>query len=529
MTATLTLLIGCLLQGALCGQFNVIMPQAIEVLSGSCVTIPCSFDIMDEYEPNLSNSCKAIWKRDENVFDSSSLSLQGHLEGNLTRKNCTTTLNDMQAQNSKYFFRLECDNALKYSFHPQKIEISVRDAPPTPTLTPSTLTVKEGSSVSLKCSAPAPCPSHPPTLKWTPSLADSQETLQENPDKTKVMTSVLTFTASLLHHRQKISCTAIYNKQDGSTKSVGTSLTADVFFAPQILSSSDCTKAADHLSCSCETVGNPPPTSEWYLDGLPISQSDKFATSNESLNDTGLRSIIIVNQPQCRDLSTLLCHSSNSLGSATQRFYVYSFKPQTSAESHDLVMLTVFITTAVALLALVCALLLVIRAQKTQNKLLKSIVAISQRLTNGEGNEAPNATEEDIYVEVNTPGQADVAHPAAISEPNGADLPSSEPDNAEEARKSSETNEDSSDVIYSNVIWKSKIKKKGKDAADMDQAGSSYLQEERCMGGGMCANFSSNTLEMGRLSDELEPKNVNQEVECEYAHVKFQNKSAMYT
>lgn len=101
--------------------------------------------------------------------------------------------------------------------------------PPRPTLTPSTLEVKEGTSVSLKCSAPAPCLSHPPTLTWTPSLGHSQETLEENQDKTKVKTSVVTFTASQLHHRQEISCTAVYNQQDGSTESsVSTSLTADI-------------------------------------------------------------------------------------------------------------------------------------------------------------------------------------------------------------------------------------------------------------------------------------------------------------
>nr|XP_033496951.1 uncharacterized protein LOC117266105 [Epinephelus lanceolatus] len=103
--------------------------------------------------------------------------------------------------------------------------------PPRPTLTPtpSTLEVKKGTSVSLTCSAPAPCLSHPPTLTWTPGLGDSQETLQENQDKTKVQTSVVSFTASHLHHGKTISCTATYNKQDGSTESaVSTSLTADI-------------------------------------------------------------------------------------------------------------------------------------------------------------------------------------------------------------------------------------------------------------------------------------------------------------
>ncbi|XP_022619959.1 peroxidasin homolog [Seriola dumerili] len=206
--------------------------------------------------------------------------------------------------------------------------------PPSPTLTPSTLEVTEGTSVRLKCSAPAPCLSQPPTLTWTPRLGDSQETLQENQDKTKVVTSVLTFTASHLHHGKTISCAATYNKQDGSSSSsAGSVLTADISFPPQILHSSVCTKTVSQVNCSCETVGNPSPVLHWNLDGLPVDHSDKFAISDELLNDTGVRSVITVSQPQWGDLSTLVCHSSNSLGAASQRFCVTSFEQQTSAGS----------------------------------------------------------------------------------------------------------------------------------------------------------------------------------------------------
>ncbi|XP_074508707.1 uncharacterized protein LOC141778375 [Sebastes fasciatus] len=225
--------------------------------------------------------------------------------------------------------------------------------PPRPTLTPSTLKVKEGTSVSLMCSAPAPCLSHPLTLTWTSGLGDSQETLQENQDKTKVKTSVVNFTASHHHHGKTISCTAVYNKQDGSTEStVSTSLTADISFAPQILPSPDCTKAAAQLNCSCRTVGNPSPSLQWYLYGLPVNRSDRFAISNESLNDTGLKSIITVNQPQERNLSTLICSSSNSLGSASQRFYIYSLEPQTSGQGLYLAVAGVSLTVNV--LCIVC-------------------------------------------------------------------------------------------------------------------------------------------------------------------------------
>ncbi|XP_038566740.1 LOW QUALITY PROTEIN: sialic acid-binding Ig-like lectin 13 [Micropterus salmoides] len=403
MTAALTLLlIGWPLQRALCGQFEVTVPQTIEVLRGSCVTIPCSFDVENNYESNLDNTCKALWKitLETVVFDSSTPQqnkIKG-MTGDLTKKDCTTTLNNMQPEHSKkYFFRVQCNNALKHNFPDQKLEISVKDGPPRPTLTPSTLKVKEGTSVKLTCSAPAPCLSHPPALTWTPSLGDIHETLQENQDKTKFKTSVLTFTASHLHHRQEISCTAVYNKQDGSTESsVTTRLTADILFAPQILPSTDCTNTTGHLNCSCESMGNPSPTLQWHLDGFPVNNSDKFAISSETLNDTGLKSFITWSRPQWRDFSPLLCQSSNSLGSA--RFYAYIFQPQTSAERYDLMTLAVFITIVVALLVVVCALLLVIRAQKTRHCLLKSKVAMNLGVTNGEGKEVPKATEEDIYV-----------------------------------------------------------------------------------------------------------------------------------
>uniref|UniRef100_A0A8C4F4M6 Ig-like domain-containing protein n=1 Tax=Dicentrarchus labrax TaxID=13489 RepID=A0A8C4F4M6_DICLA len=1043
------------------GPFKVTMPPTIEVLRGSCVNIPCSFDIEDTYTSDLGGTCKAMWKNEQQtvVFDSSNpQSSIGKLTGDLTKRDCTTTLNNMQPKHSnKFHLRVECDNRLKHNFIGQKLDISVKNDPLRPTLTPSTLKVEEGTSVSLKCSAPAPCLSHPPTLTWTPSLGHSQETLEENQDKTKVKTSVVTFTASHLHHRQEISCTAVYNKQDGSTESsVITSLTADISyspkhttvsvspsgpvpvdstvtltcsstanpavrnytwyradggqetfigtgrvlnikasevsgpffckaendlgagrsnisqidvqyspkhttvsvspsgpvpedstvtltcsstanpavrnytwyradggqetfigtgrvlnikasevsgpffckaendlgagrsnisqidvqyspkhttvsvspsgpvpedstvtltcsstanpavrnytwyrddgdqktfigtgpvlnikasevsgpffckaendlgagrsnisqidvqyspkhttvsvspsgpvpedstvtltcsstanpavrnyicyradggqetfigtgpvlnikasevsgpffckaendlgagrsnisqidvqyspkhttvsvspsgpvpedsnvtltcsstanpavrnytwyradggqetfigtgpvlnikasevsgpffckaendlgagqsnisqidvqyspkhttvsvspsgpvpedsnvtltcsstanpavrnytwyradggqetfigtgpvlnikasevsgpffckaendlgagrshisqidvqFAPQILFSSDCTKTADQLNCSCETVGKPSPTLQWYLDGLPFNHSDKFAISNKPLNETSLRSIITVNQPQWRNLSTLFCRSSNSVGSATQRFYVYSVEPQTSAQSHDQVKMTVSIIIVVALLVVVCALLLVIRAQKTRHNLPKGTVVVSELLTSGEGNEVPNTTEDDIYVNASVLRQEDVAHPAAVSEPNNGDSPSSGPNNAEGADKNSEKkNEGGSDVVYASVDWKSKSKKKKKeeDAVDMDQPGSSYLEEERCMVGGMSRNYVSNAMEMGSLYDNVEPRNVKREVECEYAQVQFKKKS----
>ena len=118
--------------GAMCEEFQAFMPQTIEVLSGSCVTIPCSFTIMDRFKSRLDNTCRAIWRQQGDhtvVFNSKTsvtTTINGALKGDLTKKDCTTTLNNIQpAHSKKYYFRLECDNELKYDFHEPSLDISV--------------------------------------------------------------------------------------------------------------------------------------------------------------------------------------------------------------------------------------------------------------------------------------------------------------------------------------------------------------------------------------------------------------------
>ncbi|KAM4736556.1 hemicentin-2-like [Anableps anableps] len=311
-----------------CDKFEVSLPQTVQVLSGSCVTIPCSFEIQRKYEKNLHEGCKALWV----YFESGDprLTDTNPVTGNLTEKDCTTTFSNMQlAHTNTYYFRLDCTD-LKYTFATASVKIDVKEHFPSPTLTPSTLEGKEGDWVNLMCSAPAPCLTHPPTLTWTPKLGEILETLDMSPNKTAVKTSIMSFTATNLHHRLNISCNAVYKKGNGSTDaSLTTSLKAEILFPPRILSSSSCIKTTSQINCSCEIVGKPP-ILQWLFNGQPANQSE-VSVSSESLNGTYLRSTIAVNQPQERNLSSLLCFSFNSLGSDSKQLFINS--PEVSAEN----------------------------------------------------------------------------------------------------------------------------------------------------------------------------------------------------
>ncbi|KAJ8353640.1 hypothetical protein SKAU_G00212070 [Synaphobranchus kaupii] len=289
-------------------------------------------------------------------------------------------------------------------------------SPPKLKLTPEKVEVMEGTSVSLSCSAAAPCPKLPPNLTWTPSLSDSVDQLQENVDQTKYVSSVLTFTASHLHHGQKITCRALYKLQQGDNqKTSNTSLTLrvlyppknpsvsvspsgsvlegssvtltcssnanppvqhytwykvngremntvgtgqnltfnvtessgseqhyceaqnqhgkensptvqDIKYMPQISDSGSCSRTAAEISCSCESRGNPSPSMEWRVSGLRVTNSTDRVISEEQLGNTGLRSSLTMRHSQ-GDTPTLLCLSTNTVGSSSLRLLVPSLHP----------------------------------------------------------------------------------------------------------------------------------------------------------------------------------------------------------
>ncbi|XP_072559299.1 sialic acid-binding Ig-like lectin 10 isoform X1 [Paramormyrops kingsleyae] len=262
------ILIGCLLQGALCSTWSAQMPQNIQALHGSCVLIPCTFQIPSDYDQYLKDPV-GMWKTGRRhpgkiVFSSKETLknvIQGEMIGNLAEKNCTTVLyNIKKYRTDHYFFRIEGIGELKYNYD-ENVNIDVKDSPPSPQVTINrdmvkegdSVTLREGDSVTLTCSAPAPCPSLPPTLSWTPRLNDSVTVFQENDDHTKHASSVMTFTALHLH-KQKVKCTAVYRLQaDNSERTSHTSVTLNVQYSPKNTS----VLIKNDWSLACKSVAKP--------------------------------------------------------------------------------------------------------------------------------------------------------------------------------------------------------------------------------------------------------------------------------
>ncbi|XP_052440393.1 myelin-associated glycoprotein isoform X4 [Carassius gibelio] len=279
------LLTGSLIQGVLCG-FNINLPNKVEALNGSCVFIPCTFDIEQQYEADLTDSAKRLWFKVRNphviVFDSSSPNtgqLKGEIFGTATQKNCTTRFDNVdQRHNGSYYFRIETSGKLKYNYRGpiySPVKIVVLGSPPKPTLIvfkdqqkvmKKKVEMIEGSSVSLRCSTKIFCPSRPPSLTWSSSLIESV-TGRQYQSQTELI-SDLNFTVSHRHHRVTFTCTATHQIQQQITTQESRLL--HVQYAPKNTSvrinPAGLVLEGRSVTLICSSDANPAVNYTWYRD-----------------------------------------------------------------------------------------------------------------------------------------------------------------------------------------------------------------------------------------------------------------------
>ncbi|XP_058864810.1 vascular cell adhesion protein 1-like [Acipenser ruthenus] len=305
------LLISCLFQGIICNTFEAFMPQRIKALSGSCVLIPCTFTIEESYENDMVEPARGIWMTSHDfrdiVFDSSKHysenTLKAELLGKVTNKNCTTIINHLKTSDTKrYFFRAEPP---KFIFD-QSVSLEVADSPDRPVISPSSA-VKEGAPTSLACTAPAPCPREPPALVWSDTLDGSVEIEQvEQQDGTKAVSSVLTFTASHLHHNKDITCTAQY-PVGSETKSAEEVSTLHVLYSPKntlvLINPSGEIHEGDHVTLSCSSNANP-----------AVSRYTWFKVKGDNINEKSAEQYLTFTDINPSDSGLYYCEARNEHG-----------------------------------------------------------------------------------------------------------------------------------------------------------------------------------------------------------------------
>ncbi|XP_073669997.1 sialic acid-binding Ig-like lectin 14 [Paramisgurnus dabryanus] len=265
-----------LLQGVWCGDWSISLPEKIEALSGSCVTINCTFTINNTYDKDLTDSAAGVWYKDGSqdnkniVFNSrkSNLSFKGNITGKLKDKNCTTIFYNVTSNHAgTFYFRIEGNDGLKYTYK-QNSSLGVIDSPPKPTVQMfkdqmKVQEVLEGSSMCLRCSAKTLCSSSPPTLTWSSTdrlhLNESSR-LQLDQQKQTEIISDLNFTATHLQHGVTFICTITYQIQQRITTAQN-NITLRVLYAPEntsvSVSPSNSVLEGSSVTLICSSDGNP--------------------------------------------------------------------------------------------------------------------------------------------------------------------------------------------------------------------------------------------------------------------------------
>ncbi|XP_034067991.1 sialic acid-binding Ig-like lectin 12 isoform X2 [Gymnodraco acuticeps] len=245
----------------------VTTPQEMEALSGSCLQIPCNFSINAEETFDRTGPTSGLWiKSDYYYIFGSKVVFNGNmmeniypmsLTGDLSQNDCSTLFSSViTSYTGSYLFRIDNRRRMETC---DPLQIKVKDSPPSPTIEiPGDL--KEAESVTVTCSAPAPCPHSPPKLTWT-LQQDPPNTMEENPDRTFTTKIQKTLILTDQHDGFNITCSASYPVNQGKdVKTAEETKTLHVSYAPKdvtvVVSPADPVSVGSvvNLTCSCRGI-----------------------------------------------------------------------------------------------------------------------------------------------------------------------------------------------------------------------------------------------------------------------------------
>ncbi|XP_075764353.1 sialic acid-binding Ig-like lectin 13 [Pelodiscus sinensis] len=211
---------------------------------------------------------------------------------------CSLSISDVRAEDrDRYYFRFEKGES-KYSYREIQPLVNVTELRDQPVLrVPEVL--KPGQSVNVTCQAPGTCSGTPPQITWTGGFNSTAVDVSEPQGNGSVSySSVLHFTAILVHDGKELGCTVTYPAVGVSTRralqlhvgceSPSAALAGEWGLvvtqtgrtpgfsawqcegnAPELLPGGNCTVRSSRpggaATCYCAAEGNPPPHLQWHL------------------------------------------------------------------------------------------------------------------------------------------------------------------------------------------------------------------------------------------------------------------------
>ncbi|XP_026120045.1 myelin-associated glycoprotein-like isoform X2 [Carassius auratus] len=184
----------------------------ITALPRSCVVIPCSFKMEEEYVTRL----RVLWvnKKGGYMFHTDPVDVldnfkgRTRLLGNPDEQNCTVEMDDVQTHdNGPFCLRAERENE-RYSFNNSCVFLLMRPSPDKPVMSSLPEEIEPGTRVTIKCSVNHTCSSHPPQITW--SVPTARETISHRHMGGGVWETVssVTFIPTGYEEKDEIVCTA---------------------------------------------------------------------------------------------------------------------------------------------------------------------------------------------------------------------------------------------------------------------------------------------------------------------------------
>ncbi|CAM4577009.1 unnamed protein product [Leuciscus chuanchicus] len=280
MIAADFLVFSTILSAAWCNGMKIYAPKTLNATSGSCLLIPCRFEISTEKEKYLDLSPEVTWRRGSlwSLYNTEAFT-NAHREkeplikvvGDLRKKNCTSVMMNLTSQHSdRYFFRFSSEG---FSVtETTAVQINVSDSLAEPyVIVPG---LREGEVGNLTCTVPAPCPSNSPNVTWDPAFGGNiTQWTQLNADGTQNVSAILNFVPSFHHHELKVNCVSIHllDRQDKPLLSHKT-IILNVEYPPKEtqISVTGSVWLGNNVTLTCQSNAHPPAVHRWFMkkDGI---------------------------------------------------------------------------------------------------------------------------------------------------------------------------------------------------------------------------------------------------------------------